>query len=77
MNTDMKIIELKNINYTYGSGTPFQRRALDNVSLEIDSTKVTGIIGHTGSGKSTLVQVLVGILKPDNGEFLYDSKNVW
>ena len=73
----MKILELKNINYTYGKGTPFMKKALDDISLDIEAGKVTGIIGHTGSGKSTLVQILVGILKPESGEFVFDGNNVW
>ena len=73
----MKILELNHVNYTYGAGTPFQKKALDDVSLQIESGKVTGIIGHTGSGKSTLVSILVGIIKPDSGEFIFDSQNVW
>jgi len=71
------MIELKNINYTYGIGTPFEKQALKNVNLSIKSGVVTGIIGHTGSGKSTLVQILVGLLKPDDGLFTFQEKNVW
>ena len=73
----MKILDLKNISYTYGSGTPFERLALNGVELSIEEGSITGIIGHTGSGKSTLVQILVGLLKPDEGELFFDSKNVW
>ena len=73
----MSIIELKNINYTYGSGTPFEKIALENVSLSIERGCVTGIIGQTGSGKSTLVQILAGLLKPDSGTFLFNNNNVW
>ena len=73
----MKILELKNISYTYGRSTPFERKALDEVDLSIEQGSITGIIGHTGSGKSTLVQILVGLLKPDEGELIFDSLNVW
>ncbi len=73
----MKILELKNINYTYGRGTPFEKHALKDVSLSIEKGKITGIIGHTGSGKSTLVSILVGLNKPDTGELLFNGANVW
>lgn len=73
----MTVLELKNINYTYGKDTPFEKKALDNVSLSIKSGAVTGIIGHTGSGKSTLVQVMVGLLKQDEGTFLFEGNDVW
>lgn len=73
----MKILELNNISYTYGRGTPFERRALDSVSLGIEKGSITGIIGHTGSGKSTLVQLLVGLIKPDEGTVIFNSQNVW
>ena len=73
----MKILELKNIKYTYGRATPFEKLAINDVSLSIEEGKITGIIGHTGSGKSTLVQILVGLIKADEGELIFDSKNVW
>lgn len=73
----MKILELNNISYTYGRGTPFERRALDSVSLSIEKGSITGIIGHTGSGKSTLVQLLVGLIKPDEGTIFFNSENIW
>lgn len=70
-------LSLKNISYTYGEGTPFEIKALDNVSLDIKSGIVTGIIGHTGSGKSTLVQMLNGLLKPSSGQVLLDGEDIW
>ena len=70
-------LSLKNISYTYGEGTPFEIKALNNVSLDIKSGKVTGIIGHTGSGKSTLVQMLNGLLKPTSGQVLLDGVDIW
>ncbi len=73
----MTILELKNINYTYGKGTPFEKKALDDISLSIKTGAITGIIGHTGSGKSTLVQILVGLNKPESGTFIFDGNNVW
>ncbi len=73
----MVILELENISYTYGKGTPFEKKALCDVSLSIDKGSVTGIIGHTGSGKSTLVEIMVGLLKSDSGVLYFDGKNVW
>ena len=72
----MASVELKNISYTYGSGTSSAQKALDNVSLKIEGG-ITGLIGHTGSGKSTLVQTINGLIKPDSGEVLLDGKNIW
>ncbi len=72
----MASVELKNVSYTYSAGTPSAQRALDNISLKIDGG-ITGLIGHTGSGKSTLVQLINGLLKPDSGEVLLDGKNIW
>ena len=57
-------LSLKNITFTYGEGTPFEIKALQDVNLNIKAGMITGIIGHTGSGKSTLVQMLNGLLKP-------------
>ena len=70
-------LSLKNINYTYAAGTPYQIKALDNVNLDIKKGIITGIIGHTGSGKSTLVQLLNGLIKPDSGEILLDGEDIW
>ena len=70
-------LSLKNISYTYGEGTPFEIKALNDVSLDIKSGKITGIIGHTGSGKSTLVQMLNGLLKPTSGQVLLDGVDIW
>ena len=63
----MSIVELKEINFIYGKKTPYEIKALDNVSLEIEENCITGIIGHTGSGKSTLVQLLNGLVRADSG----------
>ena len=70
-------IELKHVTYAYGRGTPFEVVALDNVDLEIHPGLVTGIIGHTGSGKSTLVRLFNGLEKPESGNVLLDGKDVW
>lgn len=69
--------ELQNISYTYNKGTQSEQKALDNVSLTIKSGAITGLIGHTGSGKSTLVQMLNGLLKPDEGKVLIEGIDIW
>jgi energy-coupling factor transport system ATP-binding protein len=73
----MSKIELKSINYTYGKNTPFEVRALQDVNLSIRQGTVTGIIGHTGSGKSTLVQLLNGLTRPESGQVLLDGVDIW
>ena len=69
-------IKLSNIYHTYSKGTPFERLALNNVSLEIAKGEIVAIIGHTGSGKSTLVQHLKGLLKPDKGQATIDDIDI-
>ena len=69
-------IKLSNIYHTYSKGTPFERLALNNVSLEIAKGEIVAIIGHTGSGKSTLVQHLNGLLKPDQGQATIDGIDI-
>ena len=69
-------IKLSNIYHTYSKGTPFERLALNNVSLEIAKGEIVAIIGHTGSGKSTLVQHLNGLLKPDQGQVTIDDIDI-
>ncbi|MBR5311421.1 MAG: energy-coupling factor transporter ATPase [Clostridia bacterium] len=75
----MAVIELKNITFTYNKNTPSAVCALDHVSLKIDGAAdgITGLIGHTGSGKSTLVQMLNGLLKPDEGQVILDGTDIW
>ena len=75
--TDSPKIRLENITYYYGKGTPFEVKALDSVSLDIHGGKLTGIIGHTGSGKSTLVQLLNGLSRAGEGRVLLDGKDIW
>ena len=58
------ILEIKNLNYIYSAGTPFEHQALKNITLSVDRGEFVGIIGHTGSGKSTLMQQMNGLLKP-------------
>lgn len=69
-------IDIKNICYTYMRGTPFEKKALDDVSVSIDKGEIVAVIGHTGSGKSTLVQHLNGLLKPDAGQVTVDDVNL-
>ena len=72
----MDKIILEDVSYVYGVGTPFEHRALDHVSLSIGEGKITGIIGHTGSGKSTMMQLLNGLTKPTEGRVLLDGCNI-
>ena len=71
------ILEVKNLNYIYSIGTPFQHQALDNVNFAVYPGEFIGIIGHTGSGKSTLMQHLNGLLKPTSGKVLLDGADIW
>ncbi len=73
----MSLIEVKNLVYTYGLGTPFVTHAVNNVSFSVERGEIIGVIGHTGSGKSTVVQQLNGLIKPESGEILLDGKNIW
>ena len=71
------ILEVKNLNYIYSAGTPFEHQALDNVNFSVNRGEFIGIIGHTGSGKSTLMQQLNGLLKPTSGQVLLDGQDIW
>ena len=73
----MNKIEIRNVSFLYSKGTPFQKSALNNVSVAFEKGKVTGLIGHTGSGKSTLVNLLNGLYRPTDGEVLLDGVNIW
>lgn len=73
----MAVIKAENLTYVYGEGTPFRKVAVDNVSLEIESGDFAGIIGHTGSGKSTLIQHFNGLLKPTSGAVYIDGERLW
>ncbi|NLY45208.1 MAG: energy-coupling factor transporter ATPase [Tissierella sp.] len=70
------IIDIKNLNFIYNPNTPFESRALDNVNISIEKGEFIGLIGHTGSGKSTLVQHLNGLIKPTSGEIIIDGTNI-
>ena len=71
------IIEIKNLTHIYSPNTPFQQTALDNVDLTIYRGEYLGIIGRTGSGKSTLIQHLNGLMKPTSGQILFEGKDIW
>ena len=71
------ILEIKNLQYVYSPGTPFEHMALDNISFCVERGEFVGVIGHTGSGKSTLMQHLNGLLKPTSGSILLDGKDIW
>ena len=71
------ILEVRNLNYIYSAGTPFEHKALDNVSFALEPGEFVGIIGHTGSGKSTLMQQMNGLLKPTSGQVLLDGVDIW
>lgn len=71
------IIETKALTHVYSQGTPFERYALKNVDLTVNQGEFMGIIGHTGSGKSTLIQHLNGLLKPSSGQVLFDGQDIW
>ena len=72
-----EILRIENLSYVYGKGTPFEKVALDNVSVSFEKGKITGLIGHTGSGKSTLVNLLNGLYKPTEGTVYLDGKDIW
>ena len=73
----MPIISLKNVTHTYSEGTPLSVSAIKNINLDIEAGELVGIIGHTGSGKSTLIQHLNGLLKPNEGSVEIDGENIW
>ena len=71
------ILEVKNLRHVYSAGTPFEHIALTDVSFSVERGEFIGVIGHTGSGKSTLMQHLNGLLKPTTGSVLLDGKDIW
>ena len=73
----MAVIEIKDLSHIYSAGTPFEKAALDHVDLSIEEGEFVGVIGHTGSGKSTLIQHLNGLLKPTSGAVFIDGQNIW
>ena len=71
------IIKVENVSHVYSRGTPFQLTALDGVSVEFEKGKITGLIGHTGSGKSTLVNMLNGLIRPTEGKIFLSGTDIW
>ena len=72
-----EIIKIENLTHTYGIGTPFERSAVKDMNLSVFRGELLGLIGHTGSGKSTLIQHLNGLLKPTSGRVLLNGKDIW
>ena len=73
----MTAAELKNVSYIYSQNTPFMKVAVDNINITFEENMTIGLIGHTGSGKSTVAQMLNGILRPTSGDVLIRGKNMW
>lgn len=73
----MAILTAENLNYIYSPDSPFKHDAIKNVSFSLEGGEILGIIGHTGSGKSTLMQLLNGLLKPTSGKIMFDGKDIW
>lgn len=73
----MSLLEVKNLSLKYSPNTPFEKLAVDDISFSVNKGDFLGIIGHTGSGKSSLVQMLNGLIKPTNGEVLFNDDNIW
>lgn len=72
----MSLIEINNLSHVYSPGLPFEKKAVDDISLKIEENEFIGLIGHTGSGKSTFIQHLNGLLKPSSGEIIIDGTRV-
>lgn len=77
MKKALAILETKDLTYRYGVGTPFEKTAVEHVSISIEQGEFLGVIGHTGSGKSTLIQMLNGLIKPTAGQVLLAGKDIW
>lgn len=73
----MAVLKTEELTYVYSEGTPFEKTAVDHVNLEINEGEMVGVIGHTGSGKSTLIQHFNGLLKPTGGRVLLDGVDIW
>ncbi len=71
------ILQVKNLTYKYATGTPFEKTAVDNISFTVGQGEFVSIIGHTGSGKSTLVQMLNGLIKPTSGKVFFRQNDIW
>lgn len=73
----MSIIEVKDLCFTYGIKTPFEKKAVDSLNLSINEGEIIGLIGHTGSGKSTFVQMLNGLIRPTSGQVFLNGEDIW
>lgn len=73
----MAILKTENLSYVYSEGTPFEKTAVNSVNIEIEKGEFVGVIGHTGSGKSTLIQHFNGLLRPSSGKVYLDGKDIW
>jgi len=73
----LAILETRQLTYTYSIGTPFEKTAVDHVDLKIEEGEMVGVMGHTGSGKSTLIQHFNGLLAPTSGQVLLDGRDIW
>lgn len=73
----MAVIKTEELTYIYSAGTPFEKTAVDHVNIEINEGEMIGIMGHTGSGKSTLIQHFNGLLKPTSGKIFLDGEDIW
>ena len=71
------VLQIKNLRHIYSAGTPFEHVALDDINFSVNKGEFIGVIGHTGSGKSTLMQHMNGLLKPTSGSVLLDGKDIW
>lgn len=74
---DVAVLEVRNLTHVYGQGTPFEKEAIKNINFSIKQGEIVGIMGHTGSGKSSLISHFNGLLKPTSGEILFNGENIW
>ena len=73
----MPIIETHNLSFTYSKGTPFEKKAINNINISINENEIIGIVGHTGSGKSTLIKLFNALLRPSSGQIYLEGKDIW
>ena len=73
----MPIIETHNLSFTYSKGTPFEKKAVNNINISINENEIIGIVGHTGSGKSTLIKLFNALLRPSSGQIYLEGKDIW
>ena len=70
-------IEIRDLTYTYSPGTPYEKTAISHLDFSVEENEILGVIGHTGSGKSTLIQHLNGLLRPTHGQVFVDGQDIW